>query len=134
MVHGCWSARKGYGVSSFLCEKLAGLHEFPTVPNVSGAAATSENAPEIVNKLLPSLLVHPPSPWRKGSQPKSMGGTTSDIVRIMTMKAVGDVVHVFSRIKKTYCVQWVILEGGEDESPELHEEPHLSPVPTPKSD
>ena len=48
-----------------------------------------------------------------------MGGTTSDILRIVTIKAVGDMVHVFSHIKKTYCVQWVILEGGEDEPPGL---------------
>ena len=63
-----------------------------------------------------------------------MSGRTSDILRVVTIKAVGDVVHVFSHIKKTYRVQWIILEGGEDEPPELHEKPCLSPVPTPKSD
>ena len=63
-----------------------------------------------------------------------MDGMTSDILRIGTIKAVGDVVHIFSHIKKTYRVQWVILEGGEDGPPELHEELCLSPVPTPKSD
>ena len=63
-----------------------------------------------------------------------MSGRTSDILRVVTIKAVGDVVHVFSHIKKTYRVQWVILEGGEDEPPGLHEELCLSPVPTLKSD
>jgi A/G-specific adenine glycosylase len=35
------------------------------------------------------------------------------------MKPAGDVVHVFSHIKKTYRVQWVVLEGGGNEPPEL---------------
>ena len=83
---------------------LEGLHEFPTVPNVSGAAATSENAPDIADKLLARLLVHLPSPWWKGSQQKSMGGMTSDILQIRTIEAVGDVVHIFSHIKKTYIL------------------------------
>jgi A/G-specific adenine glycosylase len=30
------------------------------------------------------------------------------------VQPVGDVVHVFSHIKKTYRVQWVLLEGTPD--------------------
>lgn len=30
------------------------------------------------------------------------------------MKPAGDVIHVFSHIKKTYRVQWVVLEGTPD--------------------
>lgn len=29
----------------------------------------------------------------------------------------GDVLHIFSHIRKTYRVQWVVLEGGTSEAP-----------------
>jgi len=44
---------------------------------------------------------------------------------IATIVSIGDVNHVFSHIKKTYTVQWVLLEGGERPPP-------LAPIPSPK--
>ena len=33
-------------------------------------------------------------------------------LRISKIKVAGDVVHLFSHVKKTYRAQWVLLEGG----------------------
>jgi A/G-specific adenine glycosylase len=49
---------------------------------------------------------------------------------ISSIQPVGDVVHVFSHIKKTYRVQWAILEGGANPpatllGASLHDEPPL---------
>jgi len=110
---------------------LAGLHEFPTVSNVSGAAVMFESAPKIVDEILTSLLIHPPSPFRKGSKSQeSRGEMMNGTLQVATIKPVGDVVHVFSHIKKTYRIQWVILEGGKDEPPELYAEACMSTVST----
>ena len=35
------------------------------------------------------------------------------------MERVGDVLHVFSHIRKTYRVQWVVMEGGGTSPPQL---------------
>jgi hypothetical protein len=35
------------------------------------------------------------------------------------MERVGDVLHVFSHIRKTYRVQWVVLEGAGTTPPQL---------------
>lgn len=102
---------------------LAGLHEFPTVSNVSGVAVAFENAPKIVDELLTSLMIHPPSPFQKGSRSQeSRGEMMNGALQVATLEPVGDVVHVFSHIKKTYRIQWVILEGGKDVPPELYAE------------
>lgn len=42
-----------------------------------------------------------------------------DPLRITDIKAAGEVVHVFSHIRKTYRVQWVVLEGGGNDPPPL---------------
>lgn len=48
------------------------------------------------------------------------GGTEGCDGRLRIIKVIpaGDIQHVFSHIKKTYRVQWVLLEGG-DKPPEL---------------
>lgn len=39
----------------------------------------------------------------------------------------GDVLHIFSHIRKTYRVQWVVLEGGpSEEPPALVQEPDFT--------
>jgi A/G-specific adenine glycosylase len=45
--------------------------------------------------------------------------TRSGAVRLVRIEHVGDVLHVFSHIRKTYRVQWVVLEGGGATPPEL---------------
>ncbi|KAF8448666.1 DNA glycosylase [Boletus edulis BED1] len=85
---------------------LAGLHEFPTVPNISGASATAAKVAEIPNSLLES------------GDDKDKDSAQGEM-RIVHVKPAGDVVHVFSHIRKTYRVQWVLMKGGGDEPPKL---------------
>ncbi|KAG9312054.1 DNA glycosylase [Chiua virens] len=113
---------------------LAGLHEFPTVANISGASATAAKVAEIPNKILKDLLIDPPVCLHSGL--KSRGGSNRQVVngdnkdennceegttlQIVHVKPARDVVHVFSHIRKTYRVQWVLLKGGgENEPPKL---------------
>ncbi|KAG2366735.1 DNA glycosylase [Suillus spraguei] len=102
---------------------LAGLHEFPTLPNLSGATASASNMAEIPYKLLQELLVHPPYNNKGPLKKLSSSNSSYNISKVVQVTPVGDVVHVFSHIKKTYRVQWVLLEG--DEIPQLR--PTISP-------
>ena len=43
----------------------------------------------------------------------------SDVPRLVKIERAGDVLHVFSHIRKTYRVQWVVLDGGSASPPEL---------------
>ena len=36
----------------------------------------------------------------------------SSTLRIVKIAPAGDVIHIFSHIRKTYRIQWVVLEGG----------------------
>jgi hypothetical protein len=86
---------------------LAGLYEFPTSANVSKAMSRDVMI-KVPNKLLSRLFLSAVPPYdnsRKTSE--------TNALRIKEINPVGDVVHVFSHIKKTYRTQWVILEGGE---------------------
>jgi A/G-specific adenine glycosylase len=98
---------------------LAGLHEFPTSANVSGASASASAQTKIPHTLLSELLQSPPLPYTTSNffTPKST--SSSNGLRISKIKPAGDVIHVFSHIKKTYRVQWVVLEGGGSEPPLL---------------
>ena len=40
-------------------------------------------------------------------------------IRISQVISAGDVLHVFSHVKKTYRTQWVVLEGGGSSPPSL---------------
>lgn len=92
---------------------LAGLHEFPTLSNLSGAKASASNMAKIPYTLLQELLIHPPS----SPNDKAPLESKSNVPKVIQVMSAGDVVHVFSHIKKTYRVQWVLLEG--DELPQL---------------
>jgi len=72
---------------------LAGLYEFPTFDNVSKSIK-----PVAQEKLGRDILAHLVQCTHEQ--------TVSKIIPI------GDVVHVFSHIRKTYRVQWVIVNGG----------------------
>ncbi|KAH7908403.1 DNA glycosylase [Hygrophoropsis aurantiaca] len=93
---------------------LAGLHEFPTVSNISGAAASASALLKTAGTLVEKYLVHPPPPFNLKISNAPLGAG----VRITQIKPAGDVLHVFSHIRKTYRAQWVVLEGGTD-PPEL---------------
>lgn len=96
---------------------LAGLHEFPTLANVSSSTLAA-GLTKIPEALLLALLQGPLCPYEpkssKSSRTKAtVKSTTDDTVRITKVQLAGDVIHVFSHIKKTYRVQWVLLEGGD---------------------
>ena len=62
--------------------------------------------------LLSSLIKFPPLDLRFSAE-----DTTA--LRLVKIERAGDVLHVFSHIRKTYRVQWVVLEGGGACPPEL---------------
>lgn len=101
---------------------LAGLHEFPTASNLSTAKASASDISQIPYTLLKELLIHPPHPSHSESQRLSNPTNfepSYHVPKITHVKPAGDVVHVFSHIKKTYRVQWVLLESEGDEPPQL---------------
>lgn len=107
---------------------LAGLHEFPTASNLSSDRVSSSNMAQIPYTILKELLMHPPhtSPSESQCLAKPTNFEPSHHVpKIIHVKPAGDVVHVFSHIKKTYRVQWVLLESEEDDPPRLR--PTVSP-------
>ena len=68
--------------------------------------------------LLSRLIKSPPPPI--DSQSKAADTTLSvGVPRLVKIERAGDVLHVFSHIRKTYRVQWVVLEGGGANPPEL---------------
>ena len=67
--------------------------------------------------LLSCLIKSPPSPV--DSQSKAANTAQSDVPRLVKIERAGDVLHVFSHIRKTYRVQWVVLESGSSNPPEL---------------
>jgi A/G-specific adenine glycosylase len=92
---------------------LAGLYEFPTSVNVSKSMTPVAQA-AVPAKFL-SKLVQDGSLLK--TTPKNQKRVRDDPVQtekltISSIQPVGDVLHVFSHIKKTYRVQRVILEGG----------------------
>lgn len=106
----------------FVAGLLAGLHEFPTSPNVSGASASPSAQIKMPHALLSTLLQSPPPPYTTINffAPRSQSTVpSSPALRISKIQPAGDVIHVFSHIKKTYRVQWVVLEGGGNEPPLL---------------
>ena len=72
---------------------MAGLYEFPTSANVSKFIK-----PAAQEKLGRDILAH-------------LVQCTSEQT-VSKIIPIGDVVHVFSHIRKTYRVQWVIVKGG----------------------
>ncbi|KAF8662369.1 hypothetical protein AX16_001174 [Volvariella volvacea WC 439] len=109
---------------------LAGLYEFPTKVDVP-RSITASRLEKVPNELLSTILLPDiplyigPSKVAKAASDSSNSNNavTGRIARIAKIEPMGDVLHIFSHIKKTYRVQWVVLEGG-DEAPELRSEPH----------
>ncbi|KAJ6571712.1 DNA glycosylase [Mycena capillaripes] len=87
---------------------LAGLDEFPTSPNVPSSMSRARQS-KIPQEIL-STLLHSNVRLLEDA-PKSRPDTSNTSLRITKVQSAGDVVHVFSHIKKTYRVQWVLLEG-----------------------
>ena len=107
------------------------MHEFPTFSNVS-PKISAPDLTKTTELLLSWLLVSPPSSTPSERLSKDADGqtVTADAVnslRITRVESGGDILHLFSHIKKTYRVQWVVLEGGGDEPPILNSQPARNP-------
>jgi len=87
---------------------LAGLYEFPTSSNVAQTTSRTAQA-KIPHELLSKLLVSSVLPY----DAKNRKETPGDCLRITSIQPVGDLIHIFSHIRKTYRPQWVVLQGGE---------------------
>ncbi|KAL1943815.1 hypothetical protein VTO73DRAFT_3633 [Trametes versicolor] len=116
---------------------LAGLHEFPTAPNVPVTTPSTSAHIEIADSLLAALLASPPPPAaksdgqtaRRTAAPPAPAAParTPRPLRVAKIVPAGDVLHIFSHIRKTYRVQWVVLEGGaSEEPPALVQEPDFT--------
>ena len=113
---------------------LAGLHEFPSRVNVKGNEAENQTSlrqigqEELKNVLGSTIPPYIPSNvfGLKSTKSANSGDTTYQGLRIARMQSMGDVLHIFSHIRKTYRIQWILLEGQEildrgDELPALNE-------------
>ncbi|KAJ7487767.1 DNA glycosylase [Mycena latifolia] len=87
---------------------LAGLDEFPTSPNVVASTSKARQL-KIPHEILPTLLHESVRLHDAAGKSSEADGSTS--LRITKVQPAGDVVHIFSHIRKTYRVQWVLLEG-----------------------
>ncbi|KAF8828190.1 hypothetical protein HHX47_DHR4000635 [Lentinula edodes] len=91
---------------------LAGLYEFPTT-YMASAPALMEIPSDLVHQQLLDVLEDSVLPCKEKSlqslEPKC---SSSPEYRVVNVTPMGDVSHVFSHIKKTYRVQWVVIEGG----------------------
>jgi A/G-specific adenine glycosylase len=100
---------------------LGGLEEFPTEAGDHAAESidSSDRSRSALQSLLQNDVVSLPSK-------NSAAGSDTGVLRITKDDGVGDVLHIFSHIRKTYRVRWVVLEGGDDEPPSLRPQTHPS--------
>ena len=74
-----------------------------------------------------------PKPSAAGPNVATSEGADGGL-RVVKIVPAGDVLHIFSHIRKTYRVQWVLLEGGSsDGPPPLVPEPGLAGTALPKT-
>ncbi|KAJ7755354.1 DNA glycosylase [Mycena maculata] len=93
---------------------LAGLDEFPTSPNVTASMSTARQQ-KLSHEIISNFLHHDVYLQDVAGKPSGPSAASTSLpLRISKVQPAGDVVHVFSHIKKTYRVQWVVLEGTPD--------------------
>ncbi|KDR72590.1 hypothetical protein GALMADRAFT_252735 [Galerina marginata CBS 339.88] len=92
---------------------LAGLYDFPASVDVP-ANITRRDQEAMPSEILSHLVQGGAFLPSKPSNRTAVGNSPSqtEVLIIAKIKPVGDVLHIFSHIKKTYRVQWVVLEGG----------------------
>ncbi|KAJ3567834.1 hypothetical protein NP233_g6104 [Leucocoprinus birnbaumii] len=91
---------------------LAGLQDFPACMNVSKDSST-EAIKSISLEFLDTFFgssFRQPTTKSAGKGPRR-GAWESSVSRI---SIIGDVPHVFSHIRKTYRVVWILLTGGDN--------------------
>lgn len=94
---------------------LAGLYEFPTSSNVSktiSQASAEKTTLDTLSQILEDALPPYLSSIRNEGTGDIRSSHDSSSVYVAKIQPVGDVVHIFSHIKKTYRVHWTTLEGG----------------------
>lgn len=99
-------------IFSFLPGLLAGLFEFPTLDNVPDPDSKLHTTRGPVTALS-SVLVEPVGPPKSPSQSDKEPGQSTEAVRISKVKRAGDILHIFSHVRKTYRTQWVLLTGDD---------------------
>jgi len=90
---------------------LAGLYEFPTVCNVA-ESDSKEAQSQAGLDLLSDLVAKPINRTTLTSKSKYFEGADESELHISQVKEAGDVLHIFSHVRKTYRSQWVVVVGG----------------------
>lgn len=92
---------------------LAGLYEFPADVNVAGTLST-RRCIDLPHQRLSKLFEERLLPLSSSNKEKAVAeDQDAKDYRIRHVKHAGDVLHIFSHIRKTYRVQWVKIDGGE---------------------
>jgi A/G-specific adenine glycosylase len=89
---------------------LAGLLDFASSVDVSKIISEEDvkfKSLQLLGELFGQTFFEPLAPSQSGSCCKK-----DDEVRVTRLSVLGDVSHIFSHIKKTYRVVWVLLTGG----------------------
>ena len=106
------------------------MYEFPTTANVSKAISSAALLKQ-TNDLLSKHIDTEIQPF-DARQKKNKDLSFKKTCRVENIIPAGDIVHVFSHIRKTYRVQWVILEGGQG-PPQLSTELNAKSAASPDS-
>ena len=88
---------------------LAGLYEFPSSENID---EDKMDLLDISHSILDNLLASPPPKYTSLKRKLAIGTNDEDQLRITDIRHIGDTLHIFSHIKKTYRVSSVVLQGG----------------------
>jgi A/G-specific adenine glycosylase len=117
----------GTGLLMTLClGLLGGLEEFPSEANVvdDDDSTDEESAHTAIQRLLVDTIAPASSPKaestaRADTDKSASSEQLSNPLHVARFTCVGDVQHIFSHIRKTYRVQWVVLQGGGDAPPDI---------------
>ncbi|KAG8788003.1 hypothetical protein FRC16_001479, partial [Serendipita sp. 398] len=95
---------------------LAGLWDFPVVPNVgtSDPKSLEKYALELVSTAFPRL--------KSEKEDDSPDGDEGEPLHVSSVKVVGSVLHVFSHVKKTFQVVSIMIQGKDSSSSSSSEE------------
>jgi A/G-specific adenine glycosylase len=87
---------------------LAGLYEFPSAENID---EDERDILETSHSIIDNLLATPPPRYPLSPEERAIA-SDGDRLRITDIRHIGDTLHVFSHIRKTYRIFSVVLQGG----------------------
>ncbi|KAF8488063.1 DNA glycosylase [Gautieria morchelliformis] len=102
---------------------LAGLYEFPSAENID---EDEKDILEISHSIIDNLLAAPPPRYPPSNEERAIGASDGVRLRITDIRHVGDTLHVFSHIRKTYRIFSVVLQGGSSRPLLSHDCQHRS--------